>query len=86
MITNKIQSNKKLVALDIAKSFETEFSIKSLNIAPWLFKNLILKEDFFRESINQHNWQEYQDSYLCIEINNDALIAPWAYMLLVEKG
>ena len=86
MITNKIQSNEKLIALDIAKSFETEFSIKSLDVAPWLFKNLILKEDFFRESINQHNWQEYQDSYLCIEINSDALIAPWAYMLLVEKG
>ena len=86
MITNKIQSNEKLIALDIAKSFETDFSIKSLDITPWLFKNLILKEDFFRESINQHNWQEYQNSYLCIEINQDALLAPWAYMLLAEKG
>ncbi|MBK98132.1 MAG: hypothetical protein CL672_04980 [Balneola sp.] len=86
MITNKIQSNKKLIAIDIAKSFGSEFPLKSLDITPWLYKGLLLKEDLFREGINQHNWQEYQKSYLCIEINKDALIAPWAYMLLVEKG
>lgn len=86
MITNKVQSNEKLVAVDIAKSFGPAYPLKSLDITSWLFKGLILKEDLFREAIDQHNWQEYQNSYLCIEINQDALLAPWAYMLLVEKG
>lgn len=86
MITNKVQSNEKLVAVDIAKSFGPVFPIKSLDITPWLFKGLILKEDLFRDAIDHHNWQEYQNTYLCIEINQDALLAPWAYMLLAEKG
>tara|TARA_B100000575_G_scaffold294479_1_gene310705 strand:- start:3378 stop:3896 length:519 start_codon:yes stop_codon:yes gene_type:complete len=86
MIINKIQSNEKLIAIDIENSFGSEFPIKSLDITPWLYKGLILKENMFREGIKQHNWQEYQCSYLCVQINKDALIAPWAYMLLVEKG
>lgn len=86
MIKNKVQSNEKLVSIDIAKSFGPKFPTKSLDITPWLFKGLILKEKLFNDSIDQHNWQEYKDSYLCIEVNEDALLAPWAYMILTEIG
>lgn len=52
------------------------------DIKNWLFEGIILKEKDFRESVNKHNWSQYQDTYVALTCSEDAIIPSWAYLLL----
>lgn len=53
-----------------------------LDIKPFLFHGLILKEKDFRESLIQLDWAQYQNKVLCVYCSTDAIIPVWAYMLI----
>lgn len=55
---------------------------KHLDIAPWLYEGVILREKDFRASVKEHNWSQYQDCYVSVYCSEDAIIPQWAYMLL----
>lgn len=52
------------------------------DIKNWLFEGIILKEKDFRESVNKHDWSQYQDTYVALTCSEDAIIPSWAYLLL----
>lgn len=52
------------------------------DIKNWLFEGIILKENDFRESVNKHDWSQYQDTYVALTCSEDAIIPSWAYLLL----
>ncbi len=54
----------------------------ALDIKPWLFKEMILKEADFRQHVKTHNWQQYQDKNIAFMCTTDAIIPTWAYMLI----
>lgn len=56
-----------------------------LDIKPWLFQELILKEKDFREHIKACNWQQYQQKYVAVHCTADAIIPTWAYMLITSS-
>ncbi len=56
----------------------------NLDIAPWLFEGLILREKDFRTHLKNHDWSQYQDSYVALNCSADAIIPQWAYMLLAS--
>jgi len=56
--------------------------IKSFDLKPYLFKELILKEKDFRASLKEVDWSVYKDSIVLIFNSNDAIIPVWAYMLV----
>ena len=53
-----------------------------LDLTPWLFENVILKEKIFREHIQTHNWLFYKDKFVAITCTADAIIPAWAYMIV----
>ena len=53
-----------------------------LDLTPWLFENVILKEKIFREHIQTHNWLFYKDKFVAINCTADAIIPAWAYMIV----
>jgi len=53
-----------------------------LDINPWLFQELILKEKDFREHIKSHNWIQYEGKLVAIICSADAIVPTWAYMLV----
>jgi hypothetical protein len=53
-----------------------------LDIKPWLYEELILKEKEFRQYIKDHNWQQYSDKYVAVTCTADAIVPTWAYMLV----
>lgn len=53
-----------------------------LDIKPWLFQELILKEKDFREYIKSCNWQQYNQKYVAVHCTADAIIPTWAYMII----
>ena len=52
------------------------------DIKDWLFEGIILREKDFRESVKEHDWSQYQDSYVALTCSEDAIIPSWAYLLL----
>lgn len=55
-----------------------------LDIKPWLYEELILKEKDFREYIKTHDWAQYQNKFVAITCTADAIIPTWAYMLIAS--
>lgn len=53
-----------------------------LDIAPWLFNGIILKEKDFREFVKNHSWEDYEGMNVAILCSVDAIIPNWAYMLV----
>ena len=82
-IENKVKKNKKLVTIDL-KQFFDDTPIKELDIKDFLYQELLLKEKDFRESLENHDWSQYEDSYLVTYCSTDAIVAPWAYMLVAQ--
>ncbi len=53
-----------------------------LDLKPFLFKELILKEKDFRLALKEHDWNEYEGKVLLVFCSSDAIIPMWAYMLV----
>jgi hypothetical protein len=57
----------------------------SLDISPWLYEGLILREKEFRAYLKEHDWEQYQGAYVAVFCSVDAIVPQWAYMLLASK-
>lgn len=56
-----------------------------IDIKGWLYEGLILREKEFRSHVSEHDWAQYQDTYVALSCSSDAIIPGWAYMLLSSK-
>jgi hypothetical protein len=82
-IINKIEnSSLKTIDLDllIPNNPRSIFDIKN-----WLKNDLILIENDFRKSVENHNWGQYVGMFISIQCSNDAIIPDWAYMLISKS-
>lgn len=79
-IINKV-ANSGLITLNL-EDFCDPTPREELDIAPWLFRGLILKEKDFREFVKNHPWQNYEGKYLVVNCSADAIIPTWAFMLI----
>ncbi|MFH5832400.1 DUF2480 family protein [Halalkalibaculum sp. DA3122] len=80
-IVNKVKKSKKLVTIDLQKYYD-DTPVVELDLKDFLFKGLILKEDYFREKLEVHEWTQYKGQYLAVYCSEDAIITRWAYMLI----
>lgn len=85
-IINKVKANSKLITLDLAKLFHDPTPIDELDIKDFLFMELMLKEKDFREHLENHDWSQYEGKYLSVVCSTDAIIAPWAWMLITTHA
>ena len=79
-IENKI-ANSGLITLNLEDYFNAGERVV-LDIKPWLFMEMILKEKEFREHVKLHDWSQYQDKNVAFICSADAIVPTWAYMLL----
>ena len=84
-IVNKVKQNTKLVNFDLEKLYP-EIEILELDLKPYLFQELILKEKDFRDHLEKHDWDQYKGKVLAAYCSSDAIIPPWAYMLVSSKA
>lgn len=80
LIPNKI-ADSGLITLSL-EDYYPKGERKHLDIAPWLYEGVILREKDFRESVKNHDWAQYQDCFVSVGCSEDAIIPQWAYMLL----
>lgn len=55
---------------------------KTLDIAPFLYEGIMLRETFFRGQLASHDWEQYRGTYVNVICSEDTIIPQWAYMLL----
>jgi hypothetical protein len=79
-IVNRV-ANSELKTIDL-EDFYPKGERTVLDIKNWLFHELILKETDFREYLKNHDWSAYQNKYVALTCNADAIIPSWAFMLI----
>lgn len=82
-IVNKV-SNSQLITIDL-EDFIPKGQRKTILLTDWLYDRIILKELHFRTKIVEHNWEQYQDSFVVIQPAEDAIVPNWAYLLLTSQ-
>lgn len=83
-IVNKIKQSK-LETVDLETLLGGE-QVALLDIKPFLFKELLLKEKEYREHIEQHDWEQYEGKWLAVTCSSDAIVPHWAWMLVATKA
>jgi len=82
-IKNRVAESK-LITFDL-EDYYLEGQRLVLDIKDWLFEGFILKEKEFRKHISEHNWEQYQNSFVALTCSTDAIIPGWANMLIATK-
>ena len=82
-IVNRV-SNSSLETIDI-KSFKGSEDLISIDFKDFLKNEFVLIEKDFRKTISTLDTSIYINKCIAINCSNDAIIPPWAYMLLVSK-
>lgn len=79
-IVNRV-ANSKLVTIDLDSLYPKGERIE-LDITPWLFQGLIVREKEFRTQLKEHDWNQYKNSYVILSCSSDAIVPGWAYLLI----
>jgi len=79
-IINRV-ANSKLKVIDL-EDYYPEGNRIAFDIKDWLLEGLVLREKDFRQYVSEHNWSQYQDSYVALHCSTDAIVPDWAYMLI----
>ena len=82
-IVNKV-SKSDLITIDLEDLYPEGDRIV-FDISKWLHEGLILKEKDFRESVQQHNWKQFRDTYVALHCLTDAIVPSWAYLLITTQ-
>ncbi len=59
--------------------------VATLDLAPWLHRGFVLREKEFRAAVAAHDWAAYAGQHVALACSTDALVPPWAWMLLAAK-
>jgi hypothetical protein len=70
-----------IITLDLTLYLPKGDSIAAFDLKPFLFREMILREKDYRESLKQHDWSVYQGKDVHIWCSADAIIPMWANML-----
>jgi len=79
-IVNRV-ANSALVTFDL-EDFYPEGKRIALDISPWLFEGVILREKEFRSQVKNLPLSEFKDAYVALHCTTEAIIPGWAYMLV----
>ena len=79
-IINRV-ANSVLQVFDL-EDYYPEGERVTLDISQWLWEGFVLREKEFRDSLKNHDWQQYAGKYIAITCSTDAIVPAWAYMLV----
>ena len=82
-IRNKVAESG-LITIDLEKYYPASAPMP-FDLKNFLFMEMLLKERDFRESLDQHDWRQYENRDVCVYCSTDAIVPMWAYMLVASK-
>lgn len=84
IIVNKV-ANSNLITIDLEKILG-EIDIVEFDIKDFLYMELMLKEADFRENLTAIDWDQYRNKNIAVYCSTDAILAPWAFALVVANA
>lgn len=81
-ILNKVAESG-LITIDLADYYPKE-QIVMFDLKDHLYMGLILKEKEFREALKNLDWEGYRHKVVGLTCSADAIVPPWAYMLVAS--
>ena len=82
-IRNKVAESG-LITIDLEKYYPATEPMP-FDLKKFLFMEMLLKEKDFRESLDQHDWSQYDNRDVAVYCSTDAIVPMWAYMLVASK-
>lgn len=83
LFINKAEASG-IIAFDLL-DYKPSIEIETLDIKEHLFMGMIVKEKEFKESLSAFDFSIYAGKSVAVICSTDAIIPPWAYMMLIEK-
>lgn len=82
-VLNRVAQSK-LITFDL-ENYYPEGKRILLDIKDWLYEGLILREKEFRSQLAEHDWSQYENTFVALYCSSDAIVPGWAYMLITVK-
>lgn len=80
-ILNRVAASG-IVTLDL-EEYYSDKARHTLDIAPWLWQGMVLREKEFRDHVAAHDWEPYRDGAVAVYCSEaDAIVQTWAWMLI----
>lgn len=79
-IINRV-ANSKLKTFDL-EDYYPAGTRSIIDISEWLLEGMVVVESRFRESVKTTDFTTYKDHYVAVTCSTDAIIPPWAWMLV----
>ncbi|MBA4301911.1 Protein of unknown function [Algoriphagus alkaliphilus] len=89
-IVNRVSASQ-IISINLEEIYPQEDRV-IFDLKPFLWQELILKEQDFRQSLKQVDWEIYRNKWVAIQCSVDAIVPTWAFMLVctyldpVSKG
>ncbi|MCX7606000.1 MAG: DUF2480 family protein [Bacteroidia bacterium] len=77
---NRVEAAE-LLTIDLEKLLSVP-PVRPLDLAQFLEEGLILREQPFRKALKSHTWEAYAGALVPIYLSTDAIIPPWAFLLV----
>ncbi len=79
-IVNRVAKSK-IEQIDL-EDFYPPNPFTTVDISQWMYEGLLLKEREFRESLKNHDWQQYENHFVHVLCSTDAIVPTWAFLLV----
>ncbi|WP_404811730.1 DUF2480 family protein [Capnocytophaga canimorsus] len=82
-IINRV-ANSSLAVFDLEDYYPVGQRM-AFDLKDFLFEEIVLKEKDFRQQLDDFHWEIFKDAYVALSCSSEAIIPPWAYMLVTSK-
>lgn len=82
-IVNRVAKSN-LITFDL-EVFYPKGERKVVDISQWLWEGMVLKEKEFRNAVALWDTTPYQNTFVALQCNADAIVPAWAFMLVTTK-
>lgn len=83
MMDNRV-ARSGLIVLD-PEIFKENAVVMGFDLQPYLWQGLALREREFRQALEGADWQSFKGAITAVFCSVDAIIPPWAWMLICTK-
>ena len=83
VILNRVAESA-IATVDLAALWDGG-TIAELDIEPFLYRGLVLRERDFRQAVKDADWSVYADRHVAVFCSTDAIVPPWAFMVIAAR-
>lgn len=81
-IVNRV-ANSPLQVIDLEELYQ-EGARTLLSLTDFLDEGVLLREQTFRERLQQHDWNAYKNHFVAVHCPEDILVPQWATLLVIS--